>query len=267
MDLRKYIEKLEQINELKLIEQADWNLEIGTITELSAELDGPALLFDKIKGYPEGHRILTNLISKPKQWAIMLGLPTNLSNIELVRLIKEKFKELKPIPPIEVSNGPILENVQEGEAVDMFSFPTPKWHEYDGGRYIGTGDMVIVRDPDANWVNVGTYRVQIHNKNTLGLYITPGHHGRLIREQYWARGKSCPVAVVFGAHPLVWFPASLSLPWGSSEYDTAGGFLGEPLKVVKGGYTGLPIPAYAEIAIEGECPPPDVESKEEGPFG
>ncbi|MDZ4245576.1 MAG: UbiD family decarboxylase, partial [Dehalococcoidia bacterium] len=59
----------------------------------------------------------------------------------------------------------------------------------------------------------------------------------------------------------------LGFPWGVSEYTISGALLGEPLQLIKGKYTGLPIPAHAEIVIEGDCPPPQVESREEGPFG
>ncbi len=259
--------QLDDLGELRLVEGADWNLEIGVITELTNEMNGPALLFDKVKGYPEGYRVLTNQISTPKRMAVALGFPHDSRPIELVRLIKDKLKELKPIPPVEVSDAPVLENIREEGAVNLLELPVPKWHEYDGGRYIGTGDMVIMRDPDGNWVNAGTYRAQVHDQDTLGLFISPGKHGRLIQENYWARGQSCPVAVVFGVHPAVWMPASLGFPWGTPEYEMAGGLLGRPLEIIRGDYTGLPIPAYAEIAIEGECPPPEVESREEGPFG
>jgi 4-hydroxy-3-polyprenylbenzoate decarboxylase len=267
LDLREFIAELDKTAELRVVNGADWNLEVGTITELSGEIAGPALLFNNIKGYPEGYRIITNVISTPRRLAIALSLPVDISPIELVRLVKEKFKELKPIPPVEVTDGPVLQNIQENEAVDMSGFPAPKWHEHDGGRYIGTGDMVIMRDPDENWVNVGDYRVQLHDRDTLGLSIAPGHHGRLIREKYWARGQSCPVAIVLGAHPVVWLPAFSGLPWGISEYDWMGGLLGEPVPVITGEYTGLPIPADAELAIEGELLRPEVESRKEGPFG
>jgi len=267
MDLREYIAQLEDIGQLQVVEGADWDLEIGTITELMAEKGGPALLFDGIKGYPRGYRVVANLLNSPKRLGTALGMSPDLPTMELVGLLKRKFNELKPVPPVEVSQGPVLDNVREGGEVDMLQFPAPRWHEQDGGRYIGTGDMVIMRDPDGNWVNVGTYRVQLHERDTLGLYISGGHHGKLIRQKYWAQGKSCPVAVVLGAHPVMWVPAFLAFPWGSSECDAAGGLLGRPIEVIKGEYTGLPIPAYAEIAIEGECPPPEVESREEGPFG
>ncbi len=267
MDLRVFMDELNRLGELKVVENADWNLEIGTITELSNEKKGPALLFDHIKGYPAGYRVISNLTATPRRLKASLGFPVDITDIDLVWRMKEKFKDLKPVPPAYVTKGPILENVIKDGDVDLLKFPTPKWHELDGGRYIGTADMVIMRDPKDNWVNVGTYRVQLHDRDTLGLYISPGKQGRLIREAYWAQGKPCPVAVVFGVHPLVWTPAVLAFPWGTEEFGIAGALLGKPLELVTGEYTGLPIPAYAEIAVEGECPPPEVDSRPEGPFG
>ncbi len=267
MDLRNFLTQLESLKELKTINGADWNLEIGTITELSDELNGPALLFDRIKGYPAGYRVVSNLLSQPRRLGIALGFPPDAPNVELVRLCKEKFKHLTIVPPVYVDKGPLLENIQRDADVDLLKFPTPLWHQLDGGRYPGTGDLVINKHPKENWVNVGTYRVQLHDRTTLGLYISPGHHGRLIREAWWAEGKSCPVAIAFGSHPLVWMPSFLASPWGVEEYGVAGGLLGEPLQLIRGEYTGLPLPAHAEIVIEGDCPPPQVESREEGPFG
>ncbi|MDP2720089.1 MAG: UbiD family decarboxylase [Dehalococcoidia bacterium] len=267
MDLRLFIDKLEKLEELVLVKGADWNLEIGTLTELFDENQDKALLFDEIKGYPRGFRVLTNAIATPKRLAATFGFPDDISKIELVRRLKTFFLELKPIPPVHVKSGPVMENIFRDEEVDLLKFPTPLWHELDGGRYLGTGDMVIMRDPEGKWVNTGTYRVQLHDRDTLGLYISPGHQGRLIREAYWAQGKPCPVAIVFGAHPLVWMPSFLAFPWGTEEFTIAGALLGEPLQLITGEYTGLPIPAYAEIAIEGEVLPPEVEMREEGPFG
>lgn len=267
MDLRPFIKQLEQMGEVQRVEGADWDLEVGTITEMMDERKGPALLFDKIKGYPEGYRIVCNLIHTPRRVAAAFGYPLDISNIELVRSMKDKFANLKPIAPKTVSKGPVMENILEGDKVDLLKFPVPKWHEYDGGRYMGTADMVIMKDPKDGWVNVGTYRVQLHDRNTLALYISPGHQGRLIREMYWAQGKPCPVAVVFGAHPAVWAPSFIAFPWGTEELSVVGALLGKPLQVIKGKYTGLPIPAHAEIVIEGDCPPPEVESRAEGPFG
>ena len=57
------------------------------------------------------------------------------------------------------------------------------------------------------------------------------------------------------------------ISFGSPGIGTPGHVAGEPFEVVNGEYTGLPIPAQAEIVLEGEMPPPDVESRPEGPFG
>ncbi len=267
MDLRLFIDKLASLGELRVVEGADWDLEIGAITELSDERRGPALLFDSIKDYPPGYRVFTNIFATPRRLAITLGYPENTPGMDLVRQLKGKFKALTPIPPVPVETGPLLENIYRDKEIDLFKFPVPRWHQLDGGRYIGTADMVIMRDPLGKWVNVGTYRIQVHDRDTLGLYISPGKQGRLIRDSYWAQGKPCPVAVVFGAHPLVWMPSFLAFPWGVEEFGISGALLGEPLPLVTGEYTGLPIPAHAEIAIEGECPLPQDDSRPEGPFG
>ncbi len=267
MDLRPFLDQLSKINEIETVKGADWDLEIGAIAELSSERKGKALLFEAIKGYPPGFRVLANLTATPRRLGAAFGFPPDISNIELVRLIKDTFTNVKPVPPAYLRDGPVLQNISEAEDVDLLRFPAPRWHEQDGGRYLGTGDMVIMRDPVGNWVNVGTYRSELYDRDTLGLYIEPGHHGHMIREAYWSQGKSCPVAIVFGAHPLVWLASPTAFPWGAEEFGIAGGLLGEPLQVITGQYTGLPIPAHAELAIEGECPPPRIESRPEGPFG
>ena len=70
------------------------------------------------------------------------------------------------------------------------NFPVPFWHERDGGRYIGTGHVVITRDPDEDWVNVGCYRVMVHDRNTMGMNISPGKHGRMHRQKYFDKGQA-----------------------------------------------------------------------------
>jgi 4-hydroxy-3-polyprenylbenzoate decarboxylase len=107
----------------------------------------------------------------------------------------------------------------------------------------------------------------VHEKDLLGLWMSPGQQGREICQRYWSKGQSCPVVAVFGGDPVVFEASHAKLPFGVSELDLAGGLRGAPLDVIEGPLTGLPIPAYSEIAIEGEIPPPDVEARDEGPFG
>lgn len=87
--------------------------------------------------------------------ALTWGLPLGLSTMELKEALRHKYKGLDPIKPVMVSGGPVMENVMTGDDVDLFKFPSPMWHENDGGRYIGTGSVDITVDPEEDWVNLG----------------------------------------------------------------------------------------------------------------
>src|SRR5258705_2475134 len=66
-------------------------------------------------------------------------------------------------------------------------------------------------------------------------------------------------------HPALFMVGGLEIPYGKNEYDVAGGLIGEPVEVMEGPATGLPIPAHAEIAFEGFIHPDDL--LDEGPLG
>src|SRR5258708_32060302 len=192
-------------------------------------------------------------------------MPTDYTRLEFVRNIKDRITNVKYIKPEVVKDGPVMENVFRGKDINMWKFPTPKWHELDGGRHIGTGSVDITRDPDEGWANLGTYRVMIHDEDTLGFYISPGKHGRIMREKHFAKGEVCKVAVSFGQDPLIFLAGGVEVPRGLSEYDWIGGLQGSPVQVIEGEYTGLPFPASSEIVIEGDAMPG--EERDEGPFG
>ncbi len=266
-DLRGWIDQVEKLGELKRIDGADWDVEIGAITEMGHHRgeQSKALLFDNIKDYPKGYRVLSNTLNTVKRIATTLHMDTNYRRLEFVKDIKRHISEVDYIKPDVVKDGPVMQNVFEGKDIDMWKFPTPKWHELDGGRYIGTGSIDITVEPDEGWVNLGTYRVMIHDSDTLGFYISPGKQGRIMREKYFARGQSCKVAVSFGQDPLLYLAGGIEVPRGVSEYDWVGGLQGAPVPVIIGEYTGLPIPATSEIVVE--CEAIAGEEMNEGPFG
>ncbi len=104
------------------------------------------------------------------------------------RAWRDKTRDLKPFAPVEVSSGPITENFSKATVSILRIFPTPKWHEHDGGRYIGTGDMVITKDPDSGWINVGTYRSCVVAKDRVTLWIIEHKHGKQIARKILASG-------------------------------------------------------------------------------
>lgn len=270
-DIREFIRKMDEVGECKIVEGADWDLEIGLITEWQSSVPkNKLLMFDKIKGYPPGFRIATNLFSTVERTALALGLPSSIASIkkmEVVKALKEKLKEgySRLIPPIVTEDAPVKENIYLNDQVDLFKFPTPKWHKSDGGRYIGTGHAVITMDPDEGWVNLGCYRVEIQDKSTLTIWMVPGRDGDLMIRKWWARGVNAPVAIAIGLDPILWGASHFDLPWGISEYDYTGGYRGKPVEVTRGITVDLPIPARAEIVLEGEMV--QGETREEGPFG
>ncbi|MEJ2374660.1 MAG: UbiD family decarboxylase [Pseudolabrys sp.] len=268
-DLRGFIAEVEALGVLRQIEGADPHFEIGGITEVAAgSPECPALLFDRIKGYPKGFRVFTNATTTPQRAALALGIDPSLAPLDALKAWMEKRKTMKTKRPVTVKNAPFLENSASGKQVDLRMLPAPYWHRGDGGPFIGSGSLVIMRDPDSGWINASIYRVQVHGKSRVTIQFDhQGRHGAIVARKYWDRGKTCPVAVVNGEDPALFIAGFEYLPAGQSEYDFAGAIKGAPLDVLPGPLTGLPLPAQAESILEGEFLPPSRLLLPEGPFG
>jgi phenylphosphate carboxylase beta subunit len=262
-DLREFIEQLEKEGELQRITaEVDWNLELSHISKLNDEKGGPALLFENVKGY--GTPVFCSALASPKRLAVALDFPRHLSVMGcakewMQRLMKEK------VPPVDVPTGPCKENVDMGDKVNLFKFPIPKYYDKDGGRYIGTTHSIISRSPETGWVNLGTHRMQVLDEKHAGIWMIPGKHVELHLREYEKLGKPMPVAVAIGYDPITFLCASAPFPPGESEYDYIGALRGQPVETVRGETVDLPIPAYAEVVLEGEVDP--VKVRQEGPYG
>jgi UbiD family decarboxylase len=269
-NLRKWLKQCEQSGQLKRLSGVDWNLEMGVLTEESTLRKGPALLFDDIPGHPAGFRVLTNIMATPERVGISLNLPERFtSEAELVQELMGKpeswEKEASSYPVKIVDDAPVRENVITGKDVDLYQIPSPLWHERDGGRYIGTGCVVILRDPDTGLINLGCYRIMLQGKDTVTIYISVGKHGNTIMKKYHERNLPCPIAVSLGHTPALLLAATLNVPAWMSEYDYAGAMLRENIEVIRGMFTDLLLPAFSEVILEGECLPGEMAP--EGPFG
>jgi 4-hydroxy-3-polyprenylbenzoate decarboxylase len=268
-DLRDLIGRIDAMGELVKIDGADWDLELGGLLDMiyhAEPTNPPALLFDNIKGYPKGFRVSAGSTGSARRFALIMGLPDPKHPLDAVASFCDRLRsDFKPLPARVVKDGPILENIQRDDDVDILKFPVPKLHELDGGRYIGTNDMVIMRDPDDGWINAATYRVQVHDRNTTGLWLSPGKHAGMILDKYKARGEPCPVLVCCGIDPMLFIFGGTKVHQGISEIDYAGGHKGKPFDVVLSELHKLPIPAEAEVVLEGEIYVDQPHS--EGPFG
>lgn len=264
-DMRQFCEVLDKTGDLVHVRQeVDWELEAAAITRRTNESLGPAVLFERIKDYPSGYRILGGAQATYRRVAVSLGLSPETPIPAIYR--EYEAREQKPIKPVIVRTGPCKENKVMGEDVDLFQFPAPLIHDGDGGRYIGTWDIIITKDPDTGWTNWGMYRFMIHNRKTLtGDPSFTSHLALVFKEKFIPEKRKMPVAIVIGADPLSHMVATAGYGIGVDEVDYAGALRREPVELVKAETSDLLVPAHAEIVIEGEILPDAIGS--EGPFG
>ena len=267
-DLRDWIAKLEQEGELKRITAlVDWDKEIGAITRKSFDIKGPSLLFENIKDYQQGRcqRLFTGGLGSYSRVAFMLGLPKDASMKEMINLTRERFAS--PIKPIEISGGPVKENIVKGEDINILDFPIPWWHRWDGGRYCDTTCAVVTRDPDTRIINLGTYRGMAVAKNKIAKLMAATAHWGVHYAKYKKLGEPMPVAIVYGWDPAMNFVACTSIPPHISEYEAMGAIRQEPVELVKCETSDLLVPAFAEIVVEGRISLDPADFMMEGPFG
>jgi len=270
-DLREWLARVDDMGELTRVRHpVDRDEEMSAISYLVAKQQpSPAVLFDRPRGFdksPIGARLLWNILGPSvKRVALTLEEPVDTPTVELIRKAKDKLKRRLPPKEISAHQAPVYQNTVTGKNIDLNLLPIPRHWPLDGGRYAGTADAVITRDPDSGYLNVGTYRMMVQGKSQVGLYLSPGKDARLHITRAWQQGKSINVAAAWGIDPLFMLVGSQTFPKNVSEYEYAGGIKGRPIPVVRGKATDLLIPANAELVIEGVIRPNSV--KAEGPFG
>ncbi len=284
-DLREFIEDLRDEGELIDVNtEVDWRLEIGAIIRRLNETGGPAPLFNKIKDYPEGYRVLGSPHGYAKPYmharmALALGLSKDTPFEKLLETIIERLGNR--IKPVNVESGECKENIMLGEEADVTKFPVPIIHGGDGGRYISTWASVVTKDPDTDWVNWGMYRQAVPLKGYTINYeettkdlppgrilltlLVPTGQGGMHLAKYEEKGIPMPCVTFMGGPPFAVLSSAMPLPPGVSEVEVAGAMQEKPIELVKCETQDLEVPATSEIVIEGEIPPKD--RKIEGPFG
>lgn len=263
-DLRSFLAAIEASGDLvKVDDQVDWDQELSGIGRLSCERYGPAFMFNNIKDYPEWQTI-ANPVAGWRRYAVGLGLPADTSVRELYKVYAEREVDL--IPPVVVKDGPCKEVVIKGDDINLFDLPTPMVHDGDGGRYLGTWDIVISKDADSGWVNWGMYRFMIHNERLLTGYPRPTSHlGKMLLDGYVPKGKNMPIAIVIGADMPSHLAAAATFRLAGDEVLLAGGLGQQAVELVKCETSDLYVPATSEVVIEAEILFNGVD--QEGPYG
>jgi 2,5-furandicarboxylate decarboxylase 1 len=254
-DLRSYLTALEQAGELSRVRvPVSLEQEIGAICLRNLRSGGPGLLFERPGG--GAMPLAVDLLASRRRYALALGIEPDQLAAEWNR------RTSKPLAPVVVERGECQQNIIVGKDVDLSKLPAPIWNELDGGPYL-TLSCHVTKDPSTKTRNVGLYRNQVHDRQTLGILAGPYTHLNLQRQK--VPNEPFPVALVLGPDPTVVMTAPAPLPFGTDELAIAGALREKPLDLVPCITIPLEVPASAEIVIEGEIPP-DV-LREEGPFG
>lgn len=258
-DLRSFLDQVKSHSpdEYEVVErEIDPQFEITALAEkLEQVRRRPVLELRNVKG--TDYTVVTNAFARRSRLAFALGTDVKGVVAEFER------RAANPTPFKEVSTGPVKEVIETGDAVDVLRLPQIHHHSTDAGPFI-TGAMAITRDPETGAVNASFNRLMVKGPRRTGIHLTLAKHLWEFYQKAERRGESLPIALVLGLHPL-WALGTLHV--GAADEDemaVIGGLLGEPLEVVRGETVDIPIPAHAEIVIEGEIPPGVREP--EGPF-
>jgi UbiD family decarboxylase len=271
-DLREYLDVLDSRKLLHRIKaEVELQDEIGAVAARSLERKGPALLFESIKGYP-GMVLAANIISTTPQMAAAFNTEPDEEMIHR-RVVDGMTRR---IASVTLPTGPCKEVVVAESDVDMIRIvPTPRWHERDGGRYLGTTAGFVTCDPLNGQLNMGSYRVMIKDRTMVSMAgglrgrqsSTGSGGGDHILDNEKA-GKPTPIAIVLGMDPLLTLASGSPVAPGadrSMEYEAAGGWRGAATELVRCETSDLLVPAHAEMIVEGETV---VGARtEEGPHG
>jgi 4-hydroxy-3-polyprenylbenzoate decarboxylase len=273
-DLHSFLRELERQKELRRVRvEVDPELEITEIATRVVRQEGPALLFEKVKG--SSYPVVINIFGSPRRIEIALGrspqeLGDDLTRLAMVanppsvsalwrsratlrRLFNMRSRRARDASSQEVVDEPALEQL-----------PILKCWPHDGGRFITFG-LVITEHPLTHVRNVGLYRLQVFSPNTTGMHWQIQRGGEFHYAEAEKREQSLPTAVVIGTDPYLLMAAIAPLPEGMDEIAFSGFLRGKPMRLVPARSIPLQVPAEADFILEGEVPPR--ERQLEGPFG
>jgi 4-hydroxy-3-polyprenylbenzoate decarboxylase len=284
--MQKTIDLLKKSNELTIIDaEVDIYLEIPHLAyaEVKKQDGGKALLFthpvDRKNDKKFETPVLMNVFGSFKRCEILFGRPIESVADEITKLLHMKppsgFKEkismlgdlfsMKDIFPKRLKGEGECQKIKYlKEDIDLYKLPVLTTWEGDGGPFITMG-QVYTKSLEGDLVNLGMYRLQVYDKNHLGMHWQIHKDSSHFFDQYQKAGKKMPVTVAIGGDPLYTWCATAPLPYGVNELLLYGLIKKEPVKLVSSLTNPLYIPTDVDYVIEGWVDP--LEFRIEGPFG
>lgn len=256
-DLRSFLEALEAAGDLVRIHQeTSPRHEIAAYIRRTSDTDGPAILFEKVKG--SAIRVAGGVFANRRKAVRSLDCGAD----EAVNAFAKAMDA--PLATRLVDTGPCKDVVLTGPAVDLTRWPIPTYCEQDSGPFI-TAAVALSKDPVDGGKNASIYRFEVKAPRRLCVLAQPPHHLGIHIQKAQQRNEPLPVALAVGVAPAVLMATQWEAPYGVDELSLAGALLGRAVDVVKCETVDLEVPAHAEIIIEGHILPGVRET--EGPFG
>jgi 4-hydroxy-3-polyprenylbenzoate decarboxylase len=275
-DVHELIQVLEEKGHLKRVKaQVDTDLEIAEILRRVMYANGPAILFENVKGYDIP--VLGNAFGSIERLELALETTdfteigqriTDMTKMEIPKGIFNKLKKLPELSKMSESfpnlekSGPVTEIIDEDPAFDKI--PIIKSWPKDAGKFITFG-LTATKHPDTGVRNLGVYRIQIIDQKHALMHWQKhkrGAHHQLISKE---KGKAIEVAIIIGGEPATIFSAVAPVPEGLDKYLFAGITRKKGINTVKCKTVDIEVPANAEIVLEGYVDSSDI--RDEGPFG
>lgn len=256
---RTFLANLEQQGEMvRFTKEVDPAANMAAIEWKTFNEMGKASLFTNLKGH-DGWQAASQILADRRKWAIGLGIEED----RILDEIGDRLKQTVETVDVDESAAPVQEVVFVGDDVNILDIPSMMTSEHDGGRYFASG-MAIVKDPETGIRNMSVHRQQVFNERETGFIMVP-RQAKRIYDKYAAEGRGMPVAMVYGAHPAIFYGAGFTTSFGKDELEIAGSLMGEGVRMVKCKTVDLEVPAEAELVLEGEVLFDRQEP--EGPFG
>jgi UbiD family decarboxylase len=251
--LRRFVERLDAMGE---VETSDEAIALGALAT-AVEASTKVALFRNVG--PERFEIVSGISSSRRRLAAAFG-------VEEARLLPEYLRRLQqPQQVTEVTSreAPVHQRVITGEDIDLTRLPFYLQHEFDGAPYISAAiDYTI--DPATGKPNVGCRRLMLKSRNELRSNLTQPSDLRRIYMASIERKERLPVTFVIGSHPCDFLAATSKAPL--DEFQLIATIRGETLPMVRGVTNNIPVPADAELSIEGYFDERGY-SEIEGPYG
>jgi UbiD family decarboxylase len=233
-----FLKGLESANELlKIKKSVNPKFELAGIV---SKLDkGKAVIFESVKG--SKIKVAANVLGTRQRIAFSINAQNeNMIQERIIDAIRKKSELHK----IDRSNN------WKKNSSNLHDLPIVTHFEKDSGAFI-TSSLVFARNNESGYQNLSTHRLLRLDKKRMAIRMVEGRHLHKCFTNAKEHGEDLPVSIIVGAHPAVSVAAAYQAPYGENELTLANSLVGDRLTLTRSPGTGLNIPKFAEILLEG----------------